>query len=313
MVRVTVTAKSYIRIGTRGSLLAMAQAHEVAQALIEQGYDSEIVPIVTTGDRLKNARLADIGGKALFIKELEEALLSGTIDLAVHSMKDVETLLNPQFIIPCILKRQDAREALITQTGCLFPDLVHGAVLGTSSVRRAAQARCLRPDLQVIPFRGNVDTRLRKLKEGQADLTFLALAGLKRLQQMAAITEIIAVDVMTPAAGQGAIGVECCRNNNDMLAILEKINHLSSYQCVMAERALLAGLQGSCTTPVGVYAEWLSSYDMQITAIVMTPDGQFNKRYTITDSWPHIKDNAHFKGQECREWLLQYAPQTLSC
>ena len=304
-------AKQHIKIGTRGSLLAMVQARQVAQLCRDHGYDVEIVPITTTGDRLKTARLADIGGKALFIKELEEALLAGIIDMAVHSMKDVETLLNPGFVVPCILEREDARDALITRTGCSFHDLPQGAVLGTSSVRRAAQALSLRPDLKVIPFRGNVDTRLKKLNEGQADLTFLAMAGLKRLHQAAAATEIMSTDIMTPAVGQGAIGIECCQNDQAIVEILQRLNHQPSYQCVMAERALLTGLEGSCTTPVGVYASWQTITVMRIVTVVMTPDGLSSERHIITGTWPDIIAEAQCMGHECRRWLMRNAPQTL--
>jgi hydroxymethylbilane synthase len=301
-----------VKIGTRGSPLALAQAHIVATELQKLNIRTEIVAITTSGDRFQDKKLAEIGGKSLFTKEIEDALIEHQIDLAVHSMKDVETTLPEPLTIPCILEREDPREALITRDNCPFAHLPHQARLGTSSVRRAAQALALRPDLTVVPFRGNIDTRLRKLQEGQAEATFLAFAGLKRLQKEAVVTELIDVHTMIPAAGQGAIGLECRKDDPLIIQLVTRLNHLPSFRCVMAERALLTGLAGTCDTPVGVYAQMNGQGLITLFSIIMTPNGHLSETHTLTADWPQILTHAHQLGEKCRLWLLKHAPEGLS-
>jgi hydroxymethylbilane synthase len=296
-------AKKVIKIGTRGSPLALAQARIVVRHLEQLAIKCEIIPITTSGDRIQDRKLTNIGGKALFTKEIEEALLQADIDIAVHSMKDVETTLPDSLTITCILEREDVRDACITSNGHTLKTLPSGATLGTSSARRAAQALALRPDLKVIPFRGNIDTRLRKLQEGLADATFLAMAGLKRLHKEAIVVEILDAATFIPAAGQGAIGLECRHNDELIMALCQKINHPPSFRCVMTERALLAGLQGSCDTPVGAYATETEEI-ITLSSIVTTLDGKDAYKETIRGSWPGILDQAQLLGEMYWRWLL---------
>ena len=299
-----------IRIGTRKSPLALTQANITASYFVQRNMPFEIVPIVTSGDRLKNKNLADFGGKYLFTKEIEEALLTHQIDIGVHSMKDVETWLHDDLTIPCILSREDARDAFISRDGTFFQNLKHGAILGTSSIRRAAQALSQRPDLHVVPFRGNVDTRLEKLQNGVADATFLAYAGLKRLGKEHLATEVFDHEYMIPAAGQGAIGLECRRADSDIISWLKEFNHMPSYQCIHAERAVLEGVIGKCHTPIGVYAE-IQNHQIILSCLAIPPDGQQMYHKTMTEPWPNILKSAQRVGEELRTWYIANAPQAL--
>ena len=242
-----------IRIGTRGSPLALAQAHETQARLmqaLQRSQDAfEIVVIKTTGDMVRDRPLSEIGGKGLFTKELEEALLEDHIDVAVHSMKDMPAHLPQGLEIGAVLPREDVRDAFISLSAKSLLALPQGAKLGSSSVRRTAQALRLRPDLVATPFRGNVETRLEKLKQGVADATFLAAAGLKRLGLAAHITSLISVDEMLPAIAQGAIALQV-KQGSSALAIVAKINHAESNIAVTCERAFMAALDGSCRTPI---------------------------------------------------------------
>ncbi len=246
-----------IRIGSRSSPLALAQAHMVADSLCAaHGWTREAVEIVSmlsSGDKVQDRPLAEIGGKALWTKELERALIEDSIDIAVHSMKDVETIRAPEFSINAMLPRADIRDRLIGAPS--ISSLAQGAVVGTSSPRRAAQLLSLRPDLQIISLRGNVATRLAKIKAGEADATLLAAAGLDRLD-MADTGQTIEIDEMLPAAAQGAIGIDILRENKSAADILCAINHAPTYDCVMAERALLFALGGNCHSPVAAYAQY---------------------------------------------------------
>lgn len=299
-----------LRIGTRSSPLALIQADMVASCLLEQAIPYEIVHITTTADRIQNRKLAEIGGKALFTKELEEALYKQVIDIAVHSMKDVETELSPEFTIPCMLERADPRDALITRTGCLLADLPDQAVLGTASVRRAAQSLQIRPDLKVKLFRGNVATRLRKLQEGQAEATFLAMAGLKRLNQENIASEIMDPQIFVPAAGQGAIGIECRAEDTDTLEILKSFNHAPTFRCVMVERALLKGLGGSCNTPVGAYACEKEGL-VTLYSMITTADGQHLQRESASGDYRAMLEHAQQMGERFHQWLSQTSPRDL--
>jgi hydroxymethylbilane synthase len=274
----TESASRTIRIGTRGSALALAQAREVGErlvaahpALAEPGA-IEIVVISTTGDRVVDRNLSEVGGKGLFTKEIEEALAAGGIDIAIHSMKDVPTVLPDGLIIDCFLPREDPRDALFSVAGGSLASLAPGAIVGTSSLRRQALLLYARPDLRVVPFRGNVDTRLAKLAAGAVDATLLAVAGLKRLGKAQLITTILPPEAMMPAAAQGAIGIERRLDDARMIALLAPLDHAATKSQVTAERALLAELDGSCRTPIGALAT-LDGASLHLAALVIEPDG----------------------------------------
>ena len=256
-----------IRLGTRGSPLALVQAGLVRDALIAaHGVAVEIVVIKTTGDAVQDRPLAEIGGKALWTKELDRALLDGDIDCAVHSMKDVETIRPAAITIVAMLPRADVRDRLIGAAS--IDALPKGATVGTSSPRRHAQLLRLRPDLKIVQFRGNVDTRLAKLAGGEADATLLAAAGLERLGRPD-IGVPIALDVMLPAPAQGAVGIEARTSDDHMRALLAVLDHPTTRACVLAERALLAALHADCHSPVAA----LASNDGTIRAELFAEDG----------------------------------------
>lgn len=250
-----------LRIGTRGSPMALRQTAIVRDRLIaahpELGEEGavEVVTIRTTGDRVQDRLLAEIGGKGLFAKEIEEALLAGTIDLAVHSLKDLETWLPDGLIIACVLPRDDPRDAFVSASGTGLASLPRGAKVGTASLRRQAQLLRYRPDLSIVPLRGNVNTRLRKLEAGEVDALVLALCGLVRLDLSGRATEILTGELMLPAVGQGALAVECRTANEMVRQLIEPLHDPISAACVGAERAMLAALDGSCRTPIAGLAE----------------------------------------------------------
>jgi hydroxymethylbilane synthase len=265
-----------LKIGTRGSPLALAQAHETrdrlmaAHGLPEAAF--EVVVIKTTGDRVTDRPLGEIGGKGLFTKEIEEALIAGEVHLAVHSMKDMPTLLPPGLAIGCLLPREDVRDAFVSLTHESLAAMPAGAIVGTSSLRRRAQLLHRRPDLKVVEFRGNVQTRLRKLEEGVAEATFLACAGLNRLGRGDLIRSAIEPDEMLPAVAQGAIGVEIRTDDHETAALLAPIHHLPTAQRLAAERAFLADLDGSCRTPIGGLAE-MAGDRLRFQGEIIRPDG----------------------------------------
>ena len=289
-----------LRLGTRGSPLALAQAREVrarlaaAHADLEPEAAVEIVVIKTTGDAVQDRTLAEIGGKGLFTKEIEEALLDGRIDAAVHSMKDMPTWLPEGLMIGAVLPREDPRDALFSARGDSLAALPKGAVVGTASLRRQAQVLLARPDLEVVPFRGNVQTRLRKLAEGEVDATLLAVAGLKRLGMAERITAVLEPEVMLPAVAQGAIGVETRADDAVTRGFLEALNDRTSALRVAAERACLEVLDGSCRTPIAALAETLGAEtgeggaEIRLRALVCLPDGsqvhRAERRGTIADA-----------------------------
>lgn len=280
-----------LRIGTRGSPLALAQAHALrdrlaaAHPVLAEPGALEVAAIDTTGDKVLDRPLADIGGKGLFTQEIEAALRQGRVRMAVHSMKDVPTALPAGLVIACMLPRADPRDVLVTGSGGLdagsgIAGLPTGAVVGTASLRRQAQLLAARPDLRVITFRGNVQTRLRKLAAGAADATLLALAGLQRLglglgpgQAGDGLGAPLAIDAMLPAVGQGAIGVEIRQDDAECRALLAPLDHVPTTLCVAAERALLAVLDGSCHTPIGVLAVLEGEDRIHIRALLAMPDG----------------------------------------
>ena len=270
--------KSLVRIGTRGSQLALAQASEVKARLAAahealRGPDAvEIVVISTTGDRVQDRPLAEIGGKGLFTKEIEEALFDGGIDIAVHSMKDVPTMLPDGLVIDCILEREDPRDAFLSAKAPGIDALPAGSVIGTSSLRRQALILSRRPDLKVVSFRGNVGTRLRKLENGDVDATLLAMAGLNRLVIRPDGMHPIAPEVMLPAVAQGAIGIERRLSDDRIAGLLAPLNHTETAIRVTAERALLAVLDGSCRTPIAAHAV-LTDDRLALDGLVVLPDG----------------------------------------
>jgi hydroxymethylbilane synthase len=267
---------SPLNIGTRGSPLALAQAHETRRRLA-QAFDLPeeaftIVVIKVTGDQIQDRPLKEIGGKGLFTREIEEDLLSGKIDIAVHSMKDMPVDQPKGLLLDCYLPREDVRDAFISGTKTGIADLAPGAVVGTSSLRRRAQLLNRRPDLQVVEFRGNVQTRLRKLEEGVAECTFLAMAGLNRLNMDEVPKHAISADDMLPAVAQGAIGIERRADDSRTAAMLEAIHDIPTGHRLAAERAFLARLDGSCETPIAGLAE-LDGGTLRLRGEVLRPDG----------------------------------------
>jgi hydroxymethylbilane synthase len=300
---------SKIRIGTRGSKLALVQAHELrtrlmaAHGLAETDFD--IVIIKTSGDLIQDKALSAFGGKGLFTKEIEEALLDGGIDVAVHSMKDMPTKLPTGLDISCYLPREDTRDAFISLKASRLTDLPKGAVLGTSSLRRQAQVKRLRPDLKVITYRGNVDTRLRRLEEGGADATLLAFAGLKRLGLEDRVTCLIETEEMLPAVAQGAIGIETREGDQRMGGLLGALNDADTAICVAAERAFLAVLDGSCRTPIAGLAELTGGGALRFRGQILTPDG---RQCYETERQGAASDSAALGEDAARELLAIAGP-----
>jgi len=270
------SAAAVLRIGTRGSPLALAQAELVrARLAAVHGLAAERIErkvIRTTGDMVRDRPLAEIGGKGLFTKEIEEALLAGAIDLAVHSAKDMTTVLPDGLIIAAVLPREDARDVFISRKARTLRELPSGAVIGTASLRRQALVKRLRRDLSVIPFRGNVETRLRKIEEGAVDATLLALAGLKRLGLAEAATEILAIDEFIPAVGQGIIAIEARADDAATRALLDAMSDAEAMTALVAERAFLAVLDGSCRTPIAGHAT-VRAGRLQFHGLIAKPDG----------------------------------------
>jgi hydroxymethylbilane synthase len=266
-----------IRIGTRGSPLALAQAGEVrARLRAAHGVSApalELCVIRTSGDRIQDRPLSQVGGKGLFTKEIEDALLAGAIDLAVHSMKDMPTILPAGLAINCLLPREDVRDAFVSLRATGLSALREGAIVATSSLRRQAQIKRLRPDLTIVPMRGNVETRLRKLADGVADATLLAVAGLKRLGMAEHITSIMPIGDMLPAVAQGVIGVETRAEDFGVAQLLAPLNHQPTALSVAAERAFLAKLDGSCRTPIAALAELIDN-ELHFRGMILTPDGR---------------------------------------
>jgi hydroxymethylbilane synthase len=265
-----------LRIGTRGSPLALTQARAVrarlAGALGAQEDEIELVVIRTSGDTIQDRPLADVGGKGLFTKEIEEALIASKIDLAVHSTKDMPTFSQPGLMLAACLEREDPRDVFISRKARSIQELPRGAALGTASLRRQAIAKRLRSDLKVTPLRGNVETRLRKLDEGQVDATILALAGMKRLGLTQHATKIMHVNEFLPAVGQGAIGIEAREDDARVRDLLARIDHADTSTAVRCERAFLAELDGSCKTPIAGHAT-VSGDTLEFRGLIARPDG----------------------------------------
>lgn len=269
---------SSVRIGTRGSPLALCQAIEVRRLLGEAHSELALADAIdikiirTSGDRIQNQSLSELGGKGLFTKEIEEALLEDEVDIAVHSLKDVPVEFPVGLKIDCVLPREDPRDALISSYGTNINDLPEGVVVGTASLRRKAILLRHRPDLRVVPFRGNVDTRLKKLSEGVVDATILAVAGLKRLGRSDVDATPIDPEQMLPAVCQGTIGIERRSDDERIALLLEPLNDALTERRAIAERTLLSALNGSCRTPIAAFAE-LTGDQMRFRAAIARPDG----------------------------------------
>jgi len=297
---------SPLKIGTRGSPLALAQAYETRQRLMA-AFDLdeacfEIIVIKTTGDRILDRPLKEIGGKGLFTKEIEEDMLSGKIDIAVHSMKDMPTLQPDGLVLDTYLPREDVRDAFVSLHYDTLESLPHGSNLGSSSLRRRAQLMLKRPDLNVVEFRGNVQTRLKKLQDNVADATFLAAAGLNRLGMSEIIKSYLETDVMLPAVAQGAIGIERRQDDARSAHLLVAIHHTETGQRLAAERAFLAALDGSCETPIAGLAE-LDGSTLRLRGEVIRPDGS---EAINDDQTAPIEDGAEL-GREMAQKLLSTA------
>ncbi len=279
-------ASPLLRIGTRGSPMALAQAHQARDRLVAAHPELaapgalEIVVVRTTGDRVQDRPLAEIGGKGLFTKEIDEALLDRRIDIAVHAVKDVTTWLPRGLELACFLPREDPRDAFVSRKAASFAELAAGAVVGTASLRRQAQILCRWPGLKVVPLRGNVGTRLRKLAEGEIDAAVLGAAGLHRIGRDDAVRRILPPEEMLPAVGQGTVGIEIRADDERARAWLAPLDHPPTAACIAAERALLAELAGSCRTPIAGLAELAADGRLRLRALVAMPDGSALHRAT---------------------------------
>ena len=293
-----------LRIGTRGSLLAKWQAESIRKRVFAAaGVEAEIVIIKTAGDRMQQAPLTQIGGKGIFIKELEEALLEESIDLAVHSVKDIPTDTPSRLMFPAVCRRDDVRDCLV---GSTLASLRQGARVGTSSLRRQAQVLHIRPDLDFRDLRGNVDTRLRKVESGEYDAILLAKAGLDRLGVSQRISEILSPDVCMPAVGQGAIAVECRLKDTETADILAPLDDAETRTAIIAERALLAALQGGCQVPLGAWAR-IERGELVLEACVCSVDGvQYVKQRATAPP-----DQAAALGEHMARLLIEAGAQSI--
>jgi len=265
---------SNIVIATRESRLALWQAQHVQALLQERGHTVSLLGLTTTGDQILDRTLGKVGGKGLFVKELELALEEGRADIAVHSLKDVPMDLPEGFVLACVLEREDPRDALVSPRFESLDALPQGAVVGTSSLRRMALLRALRPDLRIEPLRGNLDTRLRKLDEGQYDAIVLAAAGLKRLGLESRIRVAFDADTMLPAAGQGALGIEVRADRRDLIELLGPLAHQGDWLSTAAERAVSRAMGGSCSMPLAAHARWQADGALRIDAAWGDPEGK---------------------------------------
>lgn len=261
-----------LRIGSRGSQLALWQANHISALLRDRGHEVEIEIIKTTGDKITDVALAKVGTKGMFTKEIEEALADGRVDLAVHSLKDLPTEVPPGFEIAAITKRENPRDVFVSKNFRRIEDLPHGARVGTSSLRRQAQLKAMRPDLDIHPLRGNVDTRLRKLESGEYDAIILAAAGVTRLGLTALVKQIIPAEIMCPAAGQGALGIEIRAGDANIRQRVAFLDEAAARTTTTAERALLNKLGGGCQVPIGAFAE-VRDGRVYLQGVVARPDG----------------------------------------
>jgi hydroxymethylbilane synthase len=297
----------HLRIGTRGSLLARWQADFVRGQLFKlAGVEAEVLVIKTSGDKLQTSSLTQIGGKGIFIKELEDALLEEKIDIAVHSVKDIPTEMQPGLSFPAICPRADVRDCIVSNNGATLTNLRQGARVGTGSLRRQAQLLHLRPDLDMRDLRGNVDTRLRKVESGEYDAVVVAKAGLDRLACAHRISEILSPEICLPAVGQGAIGIECRAVDNETSEILDKLNHLETRNAIVAERTLLSLLEGGCQVPVGAWAR-VERDELVLEACVCSVDGkQYVKQRVVGPP-----DQPRLLGEQMARLLINAGAQNI--
>lgn len=298
-----------LTLATRRSALALAQSRAFARKLIDAspGLSIEELHVVTSGDKTQDKPLQDIGGKGLFIKELEEALLDGRADFAVHSIKDVPAVIAESLVIAAIPAREDPRDALVSRSGAPLAALPAGARVGTGSLRRALALRSQRPDLVVEPIRGNVDTRLRKVDEGQFEGVILALAGLKRLGLEGRATEILDPSVSLPAIGQGALGIECRNGDARTAEVLARMVDRETSICVTAERAVMAAVDGNCRTPVAAFAV-REGGSIRLRALLAEPDGTGLRTTERVAAWPADEAEAERIGRDAGEELRARKP-----
>lgn len=292
-----------VRVATRGSLLALTQTGWVVDRLREANpdYGFELHTFKTVGDKVLDVALSQIGGKGLFTKELEEALLQEKADIAVHSLKDMPTELPEGLVLGCVPPREDARDVVITPDGTMFADLPAGTVVGTSSLRRLAQLRAHRPDLTFEPIRGNVDTRLRKLQEGVVGALIMAAAGLHRAGFTDRITEYLDPEYCLPAPGQGALAIEIRSRDSEIGMVVSKLHDPITALEVQAERALLAKLEGGCQVPIGAHAVHDNGY-LHLTGLIASPDGTRVIRYEAEGP----VNRARALGEQVADWLLAH-------
>ena len=281
---------AHLRIGSRGSQLALWQANHISALLRERGHEVEIEIIKTTGDKITDVALAKVGTKGMFTKEIEDALAAGRVDLAVHSLKDLPTEVPPDFEIAAITQRENPRDVLVSKKHASIKELPQRARVGTSSLRRQAQLKALRPDLEIYPLRGNVDTRLRKLEAGDYEAIILAAAGVNRLGLTALVKQIIPAEIMCPAAGQGALGIEIRKGDEAIRQHLSFLDDSAARQTTTAERALLNKLGGGCQVPIGAFAE-LRAKEIHLEGVVAHPDGSLVLRESRDGNDPELLGN----------------------
>jgi hydroxymethylbilane synthase len=294
---------------TRRSQLALAQCRAFVKRLTDAhpGLETIELQVVTTGDRIQDRPLSEVGGKGLFVKEIEEALLDRRADLAVHSIKDVPGLLPDGLFIACIPAREDPRDVLVAPKHGRLDQLPQGARVGTSSLRRAVSLRAARPDLVIVPLRGNVDTRLRKVDEGEADAIVLARAGLVRLGLEHRATDVLSPEISLPAVGQGALGIECRVEDAATRGALAALHDERTSRCVAAERGVMVALEGDCKTPLGAYGERKEeggAVQLHLRAFVCEPDGTNLRRSEETVPWPASDEDARVVGERVGAALL---------
>lgn len=283
------STRTRIRYATRKSALALAQCRAFVRALTlahpADSLETEELQVVTSGDRIQDRPLSEVGGKGLFTKEIEEALLDLRADFAVHSIKDVPSIIVPELAIVCIPKREDPRDVLVSPRHGTLADLPPGAKVGTSSLRRAVALKAVRADLEIVPLRGNVDTRLRKVEAGECDAIVLARAGLLRLGLEARATEVLAPTVSLPAVGQGALGIEARADDQATARLLSPLHDHETAMCVWAERGVMEALEGDCRTPLAAYAQH-RGHALSLEAFVAEPDGTRFRRIARSVAWP---------------------------
>lgn len=288
-----------LTMATRRSQLALAQSRAFAAQLCaaHPGLSVNELLVVTTGDKIQDRPLAEVGGKGVFVKEIEEALLEGAADFAVHSIKDVPGLLAEGLRIGCVPRRADPRDVLISRSGLALSALPAGATVGTSSLRRSVLLQQARPDLSFVPLRGNVDTRLRKVREAAVEAAILAKAGLDRLGLSESITEVLTPELCIPAVGQGALGIECRQGDTPVLTLLSALHDLDTALAVAAERGVMIEVEGNCRTPIAAHAQRTGAGEMLLVAMLAEPDGSNLRFVRETAPWPASEQQAEQFGK----------------